>query len=391
MPSTAVTSTVTVSAGFEAGSIRVLRAHAPDSIRVRLSGDPTAGDLQWFYFRVSGLAGRGCRIEFDNADAVARLDGREDVPDCWTGYRPFCSRDAQTWFRCDAHYQNGVLTIIGPEAADTLWFAYYPPYPMQRHAALIGRAVADPRVRLDTLGTTPDGHEIDLLRIGTPAPGKPKVWLMGRQHPSETMAGFFMEGLLARLLDPADALGRHLVDTLDLHVIPTVNPDGSRRGHTRTNARAMNLNRAWADPDPATALEVVLIRDRMRAEGVDFCLDVHGDEELPYVFLGGPLEIPSRSERLSRLFDDYAHAMERACPAYALADPYPGGAPQTADLRMAWNWVAEEFNCLSVLLEMPFKDTHRQPDPDMGWSPARCADLGRSTLEAIGAVAGSLR
>ncbi|WP_159458492.1 M14 family metallopeptidase [Roseisalinus antarcticus] len=380
-----------VTTGFEAGAIEVAGVGDGGDIRVSLAADPISGDVQWFFFRVSGIAGRTARIVVENSGRVSRLEGREQVPDCWTGYRPFRSRDGQDWVRCDALYEDGTLTIPVPPGADTLWFAYYPPFPMARHTAMLGRALANPRARLEVLGQTPDGHDLELLRIGTPERGKPKVWLMGRQHPSETMAGYFIEGLLGRLLDPADALGRHLAETCDLFVIPTVNPDGCRRGHTRTNARGMNLNRAWADPDPERAPEVVLIRDRMRAEGVDFCLDAHGDEELPYVFLGGPLEIPSRTARLSGLFETYARAMERACPAYRLADPYPGGAPATADLRMAWNWVAEEFDCLSVLLEMPFKDTHRQPDPEMGWSPARCAAFGWATLEAIAAVAGSLR
>ena len=32
-------------------------------------------------------------------------------------------------------------------------------------------------------GETLDGHDLDLLRIGTPAEGKKNVWVVARQHP----------------------------------------------------------------------------------------------------------------------------------------------------------------------------------------------------------------
>lgn len=387
----AVQGKLTVSKGFEGASVLCTGSDG-DTVRIRLVADDAAGtDMNWFFFRVSGATRRSLRVVIENAADLSRLAGRDEVPDCWTGYRPFVSDNLSDWTRCDATYEDGVFTMIAAPAGDTIWFAYYPPFPMARHDMLVARSVADPRCRLETLGQTPDGRDMDLLRIGTPGAGKPKAWIIGRQHPSETMAGFFAEGLLERLLDPADALGRALCESLDLFVVPTVNPDGCARGKTRLNTRGANLNRQWDKTDPDAAPEVAMLRDRMRAEGVDFCLDVHGDEELPYVFLGGPLEIPSRSERLDGLFRDFGQALEIACPAYSMADPYPGGAPKEADLRMAWNSIGEEFDCLSILLEMPFKDTHRAPDPVLGWSPARCADLGRSMLDAIHAVQRGLR
>ena len=39
--------------------------------------------------------------------------------------------------------------------------------------------------------------------------------------------------------------------------------------------------RVWKDTDPTTAPEVYHTLEAMTAEGVDFMLDVHGDEELP--------------------------------------------------------------------------------------------------------------
>ena len=57
--------------------------------------------------------------------------------------------------------------------------------------------------------------------------------------------------------------------------------------------------------------------------------------------------------------------------------------PGTADLRKATDYVAEAFGCLSMTLEMPFKDNANQPMPEIGWSPGRCQRFGAACLDAI--------
>src|SRR3546814_8617380 len=86
-----------------------------------------------------------------------------------------------------------------------------------------------------------------------------------------------------RLLDSVDPVAREVLSRAVLYVVPNMNPDGSRRGHLRTNASGANLNREWQSPSLERSPEVLLVRDRMERSGVDFCLDVHGDEGLPYV------------------------------------------------------------------------------------------------------------
>ena len=61
-----------------------------------------------------------------------------------------------------------------------------------------------------------------------------------------------------------------------------MNPDGSVRGHLRTNAVGSNLNREWAAPSAEFSPEVLCVRNEMEKQGVDYCLDVHGDEGHPY-------------------------------------------------------------------------------------------------------------
>jgi len=52
-------------------------------------------------------------------------------------------------------------------------------------------------------------------------------------------------------------------------------------------------------------------------------------------------------------------------------------------MSMCTNWTAEAFDCLSMTLEMPFKDTVDTPDDDQGWSPERCRQLGAAMVDAM--------
>ena len=52
-----------------------------------------------------------------------------------------------------------------------------------------------------------------------------------------------------------------------LHLIPNMCPDGSVRGHLRTNAAGINLNRAWAAPTLESSPEVLHTLARMQETG----------------------------------------------------------------------------------------------------------------------------
>lgn len=57
------------------------------------------------------------------------------------------------------------------------------------------------------------------------------------------MASWFMEGLVHRLINPNDPVARKFLESATLYLVPNINPDGSFRGHLRTNAFGANLNR----------------------------------------------------------------------------------------------------------------------------------------------------
>jgi murein tripeptide amidase MpaA len=283
------------------------------------------------------------------------------------------------------------LTIRHAPERDSVYYAYFAPYSQERHRDAMARYQASPRVRLDVLGQTLDGADLDLLTIGEPGDGKRACWTIGRQHPGETQASWWMEGFLDRLTDAADPVARAVLDAAVLHVVPNMNPDGARRGNLRVNAAGTNLNREWDDPSMEKSPEVYLTRERMRATGVDFCLDVHGDEALPYIFIAGAEGIPSLSDRQVALKKTHDAALLRANPDYQTVKGYPKAPPGKGNLALCSSHVAEYFGALSMTLEMPFKDNANAPDPRHGWSPDRCRRLGAAGLDALHAVVADLR
>ena len=384
---------IAVTGEFPTGSIEVVDATDPSDIRLRLRADRGTEIRGAYQLRLTGARGQAVRLRIlDVRDLEAdRLAGREGFEDAWTNTGPHVSYDRANWFRVPGRMIGRDYIIDHVPLHDVTYVASWAPYSLDRELDLIARVQVSPRVRVETIGHGVLGAPVDMLTFGEAATHKRTCWIVARQHPSEAMSGYFLEGMLTRLVDEHDPVARQLLDRALLYVVPNMNPDGTHLGHTRTNGAGVNLNREWADPSPARSPEVVAVQARMLATGVDFFMDCHGDEELRCVFLGGPLEIPSRSPRLASLFAQFERAWLAVSPEYELGHGYPGGAPAEADLRMAWNWVAERFGCLGVLLEQPFKDTSWATDPVRGWSPERATRLGTSFPAVLNQLVPALR
>lgn len=375
---------IRISSAFDGGNIEVDKADAADDIRLRIRDDKDSNFKQWFYFRLTGAAGQDCALKIVNAGEVSYKAGFRD-------YQAVASYDREHWFRVPTAYDDKTLTIAHTPASDSIYYAYFAPYSMERHADLVARIAGRPGVTQEVLGATLDGQDMDLLTIGEAGEGKRTIWAIARQHPGETMAEWWMEGWLERLTDPADAVARALRDKAVFHVVPNMNPDGSRRGHLRTNAVGTNLNREWAEPTMDKSPEVFVVRERMKATGVDFCLDVHGDEALPHNFIAGFDGIPSLTQRQAKLLERYKKVLAAASPDFQTAKGYPKAPKGKANLAMCTNYIAETFGCLAMTLEQPFKDASDHPVPETGWSPARARGLGRSCLDALHTVFDGLR
>ena len=373
---------IAITSAFDSGNIEVERIAGPGAIDLRIRKDAHSDFYQWFHFRLTGVRGQACTLRIVNCKGSAYEGG-------WPGYKAVVSEDRQTWVRAAAtSYADGILTIKVTPRTDSLWVAYFAPYSMERHHDLIARIGQCDGVETDVLGHTLDGRAMDRIRLGE---GKRQVWLYARQHPGETMAEWWMEGALERLTDASDPVAKRLRAACRFHIVPNMNPDGSARGHLRTNAAGANLNREWLEPTAERSPEVLCVLGAMDASGVDFAMDVHGDESLPHNFIAGFEGIPAITDRQLGLLTDYKAILERRSPDFQTRIGYPPSGAGRANLTMSTNQVANRFGCLAMTLEMPFKDCDDNPMPEVGWSPDRSKGLAHNCLATLLQVVERLR
>lgn len=373
---------IQISSAFDGGNIELVSADRADDIQLRIRKDTASDFSQWFYFRLTGVRGEACRIRLLNAGEASYAKGFE-------GYRACVSEDLEDWRRVETVYDGKELAITFSPTVDSVHVAYFAPYPLERQRRFVARCQQSALAALEVAGKSVEGRDLDLLTIGTPGPDKRVCWAIARQHPGETMGGYWMEGFLTRLLDEADDVAARVREKAAFHVVPNMNPDGSVLGNLRTNAAGANLNREWAEPSAEKSPEVLAVRARMVETGVDFCLDVHGDETIPHNFISGADHVPSADARMKNLLANFKSALLEASPDFQIEHGYP--AAFQANLAVCASNIAESFKCLAMTLEMPFADHNDRPDAVYGWSPARCQALGADCLEAIAAVLDDLR
>ncbi|MDJ0839799.1 MAG: M14-type cytosolic carboxypeptidase [Acidobacteriota bacterium] len=365
-----------ISSGFDGGNITCLSCEDPGDIRLEIKKDNQSHFYQWFYFRLTGAKDTPCTLKITNAGGAAYTEGYED-------YKAVASYDRDTWFRVETRFDGKELSIHHEPEENAVYYAYFAPYSMERHADLVASALGSPLVDLLHAGHTLDGQDMDVLKIGEDGDDKKVCWFIARQHPGETMAEWWMEGFLDRLLDEDDPICRDLLRRFVFYVVPNMNPDGSRRGYLRTNAVGANLNREWVDASMERSPEVFAIRGLMEQTGVHFFLDVHGDEGLPYNFISGMEGLPSWNDEAEAQQQAFLDALLQASPDFQTEHGYPVDPPGEANLTMASNYVGETFKCLALTLEMPFKDTVDTPNQIQGWSPERSRRFGAACLNAL--------
>jgi len=367
---------ISISSRFDGGNIHVLSADNPQAIKLEIRKDHQSDFYQWFYFKLNTPVGGPVKMTIMNAAGAAYVKG-------WEDYQAVVSTDRKIWRRTRTHYASGQLTISFTPQSPVTYVAYFAPYTWEQHNDLVAKAASSGHFAHQVLGQTLDGRDLDCLTFGEEGADKHVCWLIARQHPGETMAEWWMEGALEMLMDTADPITRTLRTKSVIHIVPNMNPDGTYRGHLRTNAAGVNLNREWANPTKKRSPEVKMVRDAMVKTGVDFCLDVHGDEALPYNFIAGFDGIPSLKESQIKRLEQYLSTLKAVSPDFQTTVGYPKTAAGKAHLGMATNQIAERFGALAMTLEMPFKDTVQTPDETYGWSPERSKMLARSCLQAL--------
>lgn len=375
-----------ISTAFDSGNIKVLSCEDNNNIRLKIVKDAHSDFYQWFHFKLHCESYEEYSFQIENLAKSA-------YPKGWEDYQVLVSYDRDTWFRQATEFDGETLRFSFTPECNSVYFAYFIPYSYERHLDFVGMVQTQFDCKEILLGETFDGRELNLLQIGhqDEQNSKRSIWITARQHPGETMAQWLVEGLVLRLIDEHDAIARALLDSSVFYVVPNMNPDGGARGHLRTNALGVNLNREWQSPSLEKSPEVYYVLEKMKETGVDAYIDVHGDEALPYNFVAGCEGNPNYDDRMQDLETAFKSALIAITPEFQDVHGYAKDKPGQANLTIASNAVGHQFDCLAFTLEMPFKDNADLPDEAFGWSVPRCKQLGRDLLVALNSVNAKLR
>ncbi len=358
---------------FDAGNIEVISIDNR-CLELQIRKDTNSEFLQWFYFKISDIQlNSNQEVRITNA-------GKSTFPDGWLNYRVNVSYDNENWFRIDTTYENGELIFNIPTDKKELYVAYFEPFSYTKHLELINKSTESPLCTKEILCSTPEGKPVELLIIGTPENGKKKVWFIARQHPGESMAEWLIKGLLDDLLNETNQNSKSLLKNHCFYIIPNMNIDGSIAGNLRVNSLGINYNREWENPSIEKSPEIYYCLQKMDGIGVDFLMDVHGDEAIPYNFVTSLMGIPSLKNDTIEKENSFKKLWMNISDEFQDKYRYENSAPGEANLKTCSKQIGERFGNMAYTLEMPFKDSDLYPDLMIGWNGERSMDLGKSVL-----------
>src|SRR6185312_15009583 len=215
----------------DGGKIQLLRL-GDETARLAVRADERNSDFRQYFSFVARDLRRPCTFEITNAADCTYGDAFEGYRVCASVVRSERGRDADAddddWFRVETELDEGTLRFSyePKRGEDAVRFAYFAPYTRARRRGLAERLRKSRRVRASSVGKSVRGEPMELFTFGSKDDDAPKLWIIGQQHPGETMAGWFMEGAASRLAFGDDPVAEELLERARLFLVLCMNPDG---------------------------------------------------------------------------------------------------------------------------------------------------------------------
>jgi hypothetical protein len=357
-----------ITSDFPGGNILVEEI-AGDTVRLRQDLRDTDGDWFYWYFAVSGAAGRTVRFEFTGSPAVGARGP------AWS------ADDGATWDWLGLTENRNRFVFFFPENAETVRFCMTIPYVAKDWEKFLARHAGRGNVRPGRLCDSRKGRTVDLLTMGVPdrAP-RFRVALTARHHSCETMGSFALEGLLEYVLSAGETEAAWLRENVELVAVPFLDKDGVEDGDQGKNRRPHDHNRDYGSDSlyPETAA----VKALLSAASVPF--DVALDLHCPWL-CGGLNEavylVGAREPAIWKEQQEFAAILERT-----RRGPLPVLAADNLPFGQEWN-VAESF-----AKGIPFGDwAGRNPgirlaaSLEVPYANARGEEVNASSARALGA------
>lgn len=284
----------------------------------------------------------------------------------WQGYAPFAKAD-ESWRRTEKAFQyDGASASLELEnLPPNFMLAWYPPYPSIRLNELLGAVAENPDFKVT--------EEAGVRFVEAGNPEGPRFFILGRQHPGETMASFFVEGFLKKLADNSSE-SRNLLAKYKFSIVPLANPSGAEQGFHRTDPEGNDYNLCWNRSDIP---EINAIKGFLGCgQPPVVCLDVHGDEvSKGNYFFYNPRMVSSANQGLFDSMMNLSGVKPLKMPAdwqfffKELISHYRIIVPK----QEAAGYFEEHYNSLALVLEL---GAHRQ-------DPSEHSALGKEFVGAL--------
>ena len=245
-----------------------------------------------------------------------------------------------------------------------LYVARMEPYRLSDLDRLLETVRSHRLVRIEPIGQTVAGRQLEIIRIGDPA-APHRVFVRARAHPWEAGSNWVAQGLIDRLLAD-DEESKRFLRVYNVSVLPMANKDGVARGATRFNLRGMDLNRNWdkpADPELSpenTALERWLESEISAGRKPQLALELHNDGN-GLLHISRP-PIPLLEQHLSRMKTLEALLRRHTWFTEGTTSPAFRNSGTLGDgwlLRYGIDAAVHEFNCNWIEgLKQPTSSTH---------------------------------
>lgn len=176
------------------------------------------------------------------------------------------------------------MILTAPQETTAMEVAFYEPLSLsethERIALIMDEAATDASITSEVIGKSFQGRDLHMITITDPTipnTTKQRVWMHARAHAGEVTSSHSMLGFLAQSVEDSD-LGRRLRRNLIIHVIPTLNADGTWLGLTRWDSQGIDPERQWPNPNriPETAALKRLVDEFMASPNpIRVALNMH--------------------------------------------------------------------------------------------------------------------
>jgi hypothetical protein len=229
----------------------------------------------WTYFKALNTQNKNITFRITNADLIPFLQDTDHNPQLVYSY------DGITWNRLTNHtYSAGVYTFWKNFTENEVQIATFFPFSYTAMQDYLETVNASQWAIKTTLGKSQQNRNISLLTITNPiVPNSTKktIYIVGRQHASETASSHMLQGLINFLISDSDDAQR-MRDNFLWCIVPMVNPDGVYLGNTRATSELRDPNRDW-HPDNHESIEIDIVRadviEKNNLYGIDFFVDWH--------------------------------------------------------------------------------------------------------------------